>query len=120
MCGTWGGRPFADGLEGSSNVLANMAAQSVEVTEAENPVEILANELTTDRCGAGRYRGGAPFYRDYRVSEDSAVVQIRADRQQIPPYGLSGGAPGKQANVFLTLWSTQKTALKGHYGLPPR
>ena len=95
MCGTWGGRPFADGLEGSSNVLANMAAQSVEITEAENPVEILANELTTDRCGAGRYRGGAPFYRDYRITEETAVVQVRADRQQFPPYGLSGGAPGK-------------------------
>ena len=95
MCGTWGGRPYADGLEGSSNMLANMAAQSVEITEAENPVEILANELTTDRSGPGRYRGGAPFYRDYRVTEDRAVVQMRADRQQIPPYGLSGGHPGQ-------------------------
>ena len=108
MCGTWGGRPFADGLEGSSNVLANMAAQSVEVTEAENPVEILANELTTDRCGAGRYRGGAPFYRDYRVSEDSAVVQIRADRQQIPPYGLSGGAPGKPGECIFDPYGQPK------------
>ena len=95
MCGTWGGRPFADGLEGSSNVLANMAAQSVEVTEAENPVEILANEFATDRCGAGRYRGGAPFYRDYQITEKNAVVQVRADRQKIPPYGLFGGACGK-------------------------
>ena len=100
MCGTWGGRPFADGLEGSSNILANMAAQSVEITEAENPVEILANELITDRCGAGRYRGGAPFYRDYRISEQEAVVQIRADRQQIQPYGLYGGQPGKPGECF--------------------
>ena len=95
MCGTWGGRPYADGLEGSSNMLANMAAQSVEITEAEYPVEILATELTTDRCGAGRFRGGAPFYRDYRITEDQAVVQVRADRQQIAPYGLSGGGSGE-------------------------
>ena len=100
-CGTWGGRPFSDGLEGNSNLLANMAAQSAEVSELENPVEILGNELVTDACGAGRYRGGAPFYRDYRMSEEEAVVQVRSDRQTHRPYGLYGGKPGAPGEVVL-------------------
>ena len=100
-CGTWGGRPFSDGLEGNSNLLANMAAQSAEVSELENPVEILGNELVTDACGAGRYRGGAPFYRDYRMSEEEAVVQVRSDRQTHRPYGLYGGKPGAPGQVVL-------------------
>ena len=100
-CGTWGGRPFSDGLEGNSNILANMAAQSAEVSELENPVEILGNELVTDACGAGRYRGGAPFYRDYRMSEEEAVVQVRSDRQAHRPYGLYGGKPGAPGEVVL-------------------
>ncbi len=100
-CGTWGGRPFSDGLEGSSNILANMAAQSVEVSEHENPVEILGNELVTDACGAGRFRGGAPFYREYRMREEEAVVQVRSDRQTHRPYGLYGGRPGAPGEVVL-------------------
>ena len=100
-CGTWGGRPFSDGLEGNSSLLANMAAQSAEVSELENPVEILGNELVTDACGAGRCRGGAPFYRDYRMSEEEAVVQVRSDRQIHRPYGLYGGKPGAPGEVLL-------------------
>ena len=108
-CGTWGGRPFSDGLEGNSSLLANMAAQSAEVSELENPVEILGNELVTDACGAGRFRGGAPFYRDYRISEEEAVVQVRSDRQTHRPYGLYGGKPGAPGEVVLNPGAEART-----------
>lgn len=100
-CGTWGGRPFADGSDGNSNMFANMASQPVEVIEAENPLEILAYEFVTDRAGAGKYRGGAPYRRDYRFTEAEGVLQIRADRQTHRPYGLYGGYPGEPSqNVW--------------------
>lgn len=99
-CGTWGGRPDADGLEGNSNLFVNMASQSIEATEAEHPIQILAYELAPDRCGAGKYRGGAPFYRDYRLTTDDATLQCRADRQAIRPYGLYGGKAGKPGESF--------------------
>ena len=108
-CGTWGGRPFSDGLEGNANLLANMAAQSAEVSEIENPVEILANELVADACGAGRFRGGAPFYRDYRMREEEATVQVRSDRQVHRPYGLYGGRPGAPGAVVLNPGEEAKT-----------
>ena len=93
--GTWGARPYADGVEGNSNIFVNLALQSVEVTEAEFPIQILGYELVADRCGAGKFRGGAPFYRDYRLTEREAILQVRADRQTVRPYGLYGGMPGK-------------------------
>jgi N-methylhydantoinase B len=99
--GTWGGRPHADGLEGNSNLFVNMASQSVEVTEREQPLQILRYELAPDRCGAGRFRGGAPYYRDYRLTADEAVLQCRADRQAIRPYGLYGGKAGKPGSSHL-------------------
>ena len=108
-CGTWGGRPFSDGLEGNANLLANMAAQSAEVSEIENPVEILANELVADACGAGQFRGGAPFYRDYRMREEEATVQVRSDRQVHRPYGLYGGRPGAPGAVLLNPGEEAKT-----------
>jgi N-methylhydantoinase B len=100
-CGTWGGRPWADGLEGNSNIFVNMASQSAEMIESEFPVEVLAYELAEDGCGAGKYRGGAPFYRDYRLGEGRAVLQIRADRQAIRPYGLYGGKAGQPGACYL-------------------
>ena len=100
-CGTWGGRPWADGLEGNSNMFANMASQSVEVTEAENPMQILSYEFLTDRAGAGKFRGGTPYRRDYRFLEEEGVLQVRSDRRRFRPYGLYGGQPGQPSWNFL-------------------
>ena len=69
-CGAWGARPWADGLDGNSHMFANMASHSIEVTEAEQPIQILAYEFVADKAGAGKYRGGVPFRRDYRFLED--------------------------------------------------
>ncbi len=112
-CGTWGGRPWADGLDGNSNIFANMASQPVEVIEAENPLEILAYEFMTDRCGAGKFRGGAPYRRDYRFTEAEGVLQIRADRQTHRPYGLYGGYPGEPS---VNIWDPDGAARK----MPPK
>ncbi len=94
-CCAWGGRPFADGLDGNSNIFANMASQPIEVTEQEQPVQITAYEFITDAMGAGKFRGGAPFRRDYRFLEAEAVLQVRSDRRDFRPYGLYGGSPGR-------------------------
>jgi N-methylhydantoinase B len=100
-CGTWGGRPWGDGLQGNSNMFANMASQSVEVIEAEQPVEILAYEFLPDRAGAGKFRGGAPYFRDYRFTEREAILQVRSDRARFRPYGLYGGMPGQPSANYL-------------------
>ncbi len=100
-CGTWGGRPFADGLEGNANMFANMASHSVETTEAEQPVQILRYDLVADRMGAGAWRGGAPYRREYRFLEHEAVLQVRADRMAFQPYGLAGGKPGAPGANYL-------------------
>ena len=100
-CGAWGGRPWADGLDGNANLFGNMASHSVEVTEHEQPIEILAYQFVPDRSGPGKFRGGAPYRRDYRLLEDEAILQVRADRQAIPPYGLYGGEPGAPSQSLL-------------------
>ena len=93
--GAWGGRPWADGLDGNSNMMANMCSHSVEVTEVEQPIQILSYEFVTDKAGPGKFRGGAPYRRIYRFTEDEAVLQVRSDRRTHRPYGLYGGYPGK-------------------------
>ena len=100
-CGTWGARPWADGLSGNSNLFANMATQSIEVCEAENPVEILAYEFVPDKAGAGKFRGGTPYRRDYKLLETEAVLQVRSDRKVFRPYGLYGGNPGVSSSNIM-------------------
>ena len=51
-------------------MFANMASHSIEVTEAEEPIQLLAYEFVADKAGAGKYRGGVPFRRDYRFLEE--------------------------------------------------
>ena len=101
VAGAWGGRPWADGADGHSSLMSNMASYSAEVTEAEYPVECLAYELVPDREGAGKFRGGTPFRRDYRFLEAEGVLQVRSDRRDIRPYGLQGGQPGASSTNVL-------------------
>jgi N-methylhydantoinase B len=94
-CGAWGGRPWADGLDGNANLFGNMASHSVEVTEIEQPLLITAYDFLTDKAGPGKYRGGVPYRRDYQLLEEEAILQVRADRQTFPPFGLYGGMAGR-------------------------
>ncbi|MEY4679898.1 MAG: hypothetical protein RLZZ276_1547 [Pseudomonadota bacterium] len=100
-CGAWGARPWADGLDGNSHMFANMASHSIEVTEAEHPISLLAYEFVPDRAGAGRFRGGVPFMRDYRFNEAEGTLQVRSDRRDHRPFGLYGGSPGAPSSNHL-------------------
>jgi N-methylhydantoinase B len=82
-------------------MFANMASHSVEITEAEQPIQFLAYEFVPDKAGAGKYRGGVPFRRDYRFLEDEAVLQVRSDRRTHRPFGLYGGSPGMPSENYL-------------------
>jgi N-methylhydantoinase B len=77
------------------------ASTSVEVTEAEHPIAILAYEFVPDKAGAGKYRGGTPYRRDYRFLEAEGVLQVRSDRRDFHPYGLYGGYPGQPSWNYL-------------------
>ena len=94
ISGAWGARPWADGLDGNTVMFANMASFSVEVIEAENPLEVLDYEFVPDTGGAGKYRGGMSQRKTWRMLAHEGVLQVRADRQTHRPYGLQGGGPG--------------------------
>ena len=112
-CGAWGARPWADGLDGNSHMFANMALPSVEITEAEQPISILSYEFEPDRAGAGKFRGGVPYRRDYRLEAEEATLQVRADRSAVQPFGLYGGNPGAPSeNWFNPLGDKQPLASK--------
>jgi N-methylhydantoinase B len=101
MSGAWGARPWADGLDANTSMFANMASFSVEVIEAENPLEVLEYAMLPDTGGAGMYRGGVSQRRTWRMLAEEGILQVRADRQTHRPYGLSGGGPGAAGRNIL-------------------
>ncbi|HSL19998.1 MAG TPA: hydantoinase B/oxoprolinase family protein [Vicinamibacterales bacterium] len=101
FCTAWGGRPWADGLDGNANLFTNISLPSAEMTEVEQPLEILCCEFIQDVGGPGKHRGGMSLRRDYRLLEEEAVLQVRADRRIFRPYGLYGGQPGKPSRNVL-------------------
>ncbi|MGH7085108.1 MAG: hydantoinase B/oxoprolinase family protein [Acetobacteraceae bacterium] len=48
LSGAWGGRPWADGIEGTTNMFANMAGFPIEVIEADHPLEVLGRRIVPD------------------------------------------------------------------------
>jgi len=98
ICGAWGGRPGADGIEAITNASQNLSNTPVETLEAQHPVRVEAYELAEDSCGAGRYRGGLGVRRSYRALGDDVLLQLRADRMKFQPYGLQGGLPASPAS----------------------
>ncbi|MDP6832447.1 MAG: hydantoinase B/oxoprolinase family protein [Alphaproteobacteria bacterium] len=89
--GAWGGRARKDGIEGVTNPSQNMSNMPVETLEARYPIRMEAYGLRQDSCGPGEYRGGLGLVRQYRLLAEEAVLQLRADRTDIAPYGLFGG-----------------------------
>ncbi len=100
-CCAWGARPYADGLDGNSHIYANMASQPIEVTETEQPLQITAYEFIQDAMGPGKYRGGAPFRREYKLLAEEAILQVRSDRRDFRPFGLYGGGAGRPSMNYL-------------------
>jgi N-methylhydantoinase B len=94
-----------------------MSNLPVETIEARYPLLMEEYSLRQDSGGAGRYRGGMGLIRQYRLLADSAVLQLRADRHQHPPYGLFGGkAAASSRNSVMRdgVWQTlpAKTTLE--------
>jgi N-methylhydantoinase B len=111
--GAWGGRPWSDGPQGNANLCSNISSPSVEVTEVEQPLQIRAYEFLPDAMGAGQFRGGVPFRRDYVMREEEGTIQVRNDRCVFRPFGLYGGSPGRVGRNVLNPGSDREQQVPG-------
>ncbi|CAN7248952.1 hydantoinase B/oxoprolinase family protein [Devosia sp. LjRoot16] len=99
--GAWGGRADKDGVEGITNPSQNMSNLPIETIEARYPLLMEEYALRPDSGGAGEFRGGLGLVRQYRLLAESAVLQLRADRHEHPPYGLFGGGPAASSRNLI-------------------
>jgi N-methylhydantoinase B/oxoprolinase/acetone carboxylase alpha subunit len=104
MRGSWGGRPHADGLDGTSLAVSTGSSVPAEVVALEHPVQLDFCGYVPDSCGAGTYRGGMAMMREYRLLAAEATLQYRSERRKFRPYGAQGGHPG---SASIVLWNPE-------------
>jgi len=88
-----GARNGKDGVSGTSVHVGNSRITPIEIIESEFPVRVRRFELIPDSGGAGRWRGGLGFSREYEVHAE-ARLSTRLDKHEVAPFGLMGGADG--------------------------
>lgn len=98
-CGGWGAHPQADGASALSCGFHNIANSPVEMMEQTYPITFVEYGLVPDSGGAGRTRGGLGLAREFELDAPSGEYAANLERFKVPPYGLSGGEPGRPGRL---------------------
>ena len=72
----------------------------VEIIESEYPLRVRAFEMVRDSAGAGRFRGGVGYAREFEMLEDS-VLTVRSANHRFTAWGQSGGLAPRASRVIL-------------------
>jgi 5-oxoprolinase (ATP-hydrolysing) len=80
--------------------MTNSRLTDPEVLEARFPVRLERFALRRGSGGAGRGRGGDGAVRELRFLAPITVAILSGSRR-VPPFGLSGGAPGRVGRNLL-------------------
>jgi N-methylhydantoinase B len=94
-----GGRPGRDGVSGVSVHLGNAQIAPIEILESEFPVRVRRFALRPDSGGAGRFRGGLGYRREYEILANGTRLSLRLDRHRVSAPGVAGGLPGASGAV---------------------
>lgn len=91
-----------DGVEGPGQLHGSqktIKSVPIEIVESEFASRMLRYEKIPDTCGAGKYRGGLAFIREYLILDETARVTLRGNR--ILASGVDGGLPGTENYAVL-------------------
>ena len=95
----YGARPTADGIDAVYFVAQEN--YPVEFLEVGYPVRLKRYGIVQDSGGAGRYRGGCGIVREYEILAEEAILAVRIDSVDNPPWGMAGGMSGGSGAVRL-------------------
>jgi len=94
VAGGSGAGPDHPGSAAVQTHMTNSRITDPEVLELRFPVRLEGFTVRTGSGGAGRFRGGDGAVRRIRFLEPMQAA-VLANRREVPPFGLAGGAPGR-------------------------
>jgi N-methylhydantoinase B len=110
-----GGRTGKDGVSGTNVNQSNARIAPVEIIESEFSTRVRRFELIPDSGGAGKYRGGLGFVREYETLDQEARMALRSTKHTVAPKGLEGGAPGRTGKCTLDPGSDDAREIPSRY-----
>ena len=91
--GSYGGRYGKDGMDAVDTLFANTRNNPIEDIESHYPLRVNRYELTEDKAGPGKWRGGLGSIREIQFLSDS-YLSLEGDGNKYAPWGVFGGKPG--------------------------
>ena len=91
-----------DGLEGPGELHGtqkNIKSVPIEIVESEFACRLLRYEIIPDTGGAGKFRGGMAYIREYLILQDRVRVTTRGNK--ILASGVAGGWQGTENYAIL-------------------
>ena len=112
----YGGGQGHDGASCTAAHLSNLHVTPIEILESEYPCRIRRFDIVPDTGGAGKWRGGVSFQREYELLEDAMVIR-RFDKSKFPPGGVGGGKDGGGGRFIVRLGEAdeRETRASGRY-----
>lgn len=96
-----GARTGKDGVSGTNVNQSNARIAPIEIIESEFSTRLRRFELVKDSGGAGQFRGGLGFVREYEILDQDARFSLRSTKHQVAPKGVDGGGLGRTGKGIL-------------------
>ncbi len=114
--GGTGARTGTDGVSATAFHLSNCKTAPIEIIESEFPARVERFEMIADSGGAGEWRGGLGFARDYRILADEVRFSMRTDKHAIEPFGSNQGRPGGKGACVVNPETKDAKQLPSRFG----
>jgi N-methylhydantoinase B len=114
--GGTGARSGRDGVSATAFHLSNCKTAPIEIIESEFPTRVERFEMIPDSGGAGKWRGGLGFAREYRILADEVRFSMRTDKHSVAPWGSNGGADGGKGGCIVNPESQGEKRLPSRFG----
>jgi N-methylhydantoinase B len=114
--GGTGARSGKDGVSATAFHLSNCKTAPVEIIESEFPTRVERFEMIADSGGAGEWRGGLGFARDYRILADDVRFSMRTDKHATEPWGSDNGSAGRRGSCIINPGAADENCLPSRFG----
>jgi N-methylhydantoinase B len=98
--GSWGGTNTNDGISFNTTAIFNIADNTIELLERDNPVIVRGRNLLIDAAAAGKYRSGFANGLMVEVISDVASTSYLLDSGRFARPGLDGGGAGMTSYLY--------------------
>jgi N-methylhydantoinase B len=114
--GGTGARSGKDGVSATAFHLSNCKTAPIEIIESEFPTRVERFEMIADSGGAGEWRGGLGFARDYRILAGEVRFSMRTDKHSIAPFGAAHGRAGGKGACLVNPETAHAKSLPSRFG----